>query len=159
MVRDFTPGDVAATPHGRALLTESDQWLTVQAEPYAGSVKPLAVLDPASSDPHRLRTLLFAALRDQNPGDWTFDEALYDKALRAALAEFASPSRPLPPEPTGLGAVVVDSDGRQWVRGPCEPGVANAACWHHGAARRRWTDFDPAVTELAPGYDPTVVPA
>lgn len=36
--------------------------------------------------------------------------------LQSALREFADPKPPKPEEPTGLGAVVEDIEGRQWVR-------------------------------------------
>ena len=41
-------------------------------------------------------------------------------ALQAALREFANPTPPKPDEPTGLGAVVEDADGRRWVRWHCD---------------------------------------
>lgn len=35
--------------------------------------------------------------------------------MQAALREFANPTPPKPPRPTGMGAVVIDTDGEGWV--------------------------------------------
>lgn len=68
-----------------------------------------------------------------------------DSDLAAALREFADPTPPKPDEPTGLGAVVEDAEGKRWVRWsarddlaawcPPDPNVARSS-WHHVDAVR-----------------------
>lgn len=51
-------------------------------------------------------------------GEWEFDELPSDwqPAFRYAPVARYEPSKPETPEPTGLGAVVRDANGMQWVR-------------------------------------------
>lgn len=71
-------------------------------------------------------------------------------AMQAALREFANPTPPKPDEPTGLGAVVEDSTGVQWIR--CARRMDYA--WQiAGADGSPWVRYDEiaAVTVLNGG--------
>lgn len=126
--RDWKPGDVAAVRFAwgmgeyRTCLRGQryGRWgwfhsvldgFTADDHPAGPTdVRPLVVIDPEDSDDReRLLTLLqgmsFAA---HACGALT--------CLHAALREFANPTPPKPEEPTGLGAVVEDSEGRRYVR-------------------------------------------
>ncbi|HKY58317.1 MAG TPA: hypothetical protein VJL80_09790 [Aeromicrobium sp.] len=120
------PGDVASTPLGRALLTESAEtaepaWITEQADVYTGDaaqVRPLAVLDHADQGSvDRLCGLMLDAIRELHPGDWAFNRPLFRDALAAALERYtAEPPAPRPAEPAEVGALVTDIDGHVWAR-------------------------------------------
>lgn len=72
------------------------------------------------------------------------------EALQAALREFANPKPPKPEEPTGLGAVVEDTDGSLLVRVPNNPDKP----WSCGGVTRwAWDDIDPARV-LSKGVQP-----
>lgn len=77
-----------------------------------------AVLDP---DDHRgvdrLRDLMLDAIREANPGVWTFDEPMFTDALTAALYRYTEPTTvPKPDEPLEVGSVVTDTAGHVWAR-------------------------------------------
>lgn len=101
----FKPGDVAAGSYGTVFRTD-DGWLfddgsgPVATEGVIG-FRPLVVLDPESdADVCRVAEALDGDV------DWL--------DLRAALRSLVSPPRP--PEPTGLGAVVEDAEGKRFTR-------------------------------------------
>ena len=80
--------------------------------------RPLVVIDPESVEDKarlctpRLREQMEAVLRRSiDDAEWTG----IGFAIRAALREFANPT-PRIEEPTGLGAVVEDTEGVRWVR-------------------------------------------
>lgn len=81
----------------------------------SGSVlnpRPLAVIDPEDDEQvARLENILEAM------------GCRIGASVPAALREFADPTPPKPDEPTGLGAVVEDTDGDRYVRhhGDCKP--------------------------------------
>lgn len=67
--------------------------------------------------------------------------------LQAALREFANPTPTKPKEPTGLGAVVEDVEGKWWSR----VGGTSTHRWHHGIEGvQEWRHID-AVRVLNPG--------
>lgn len=83
---------------------------------WAGSARPLVVIDP--DDRKQVERLVRAYL---DCGDGiaelsTEPWSLPGMRLRQALREFANPTPPKPPEPTGLGAVVEDADGSLMIR-------------------------------------------
>lgn len=109
MSREWKPGDVGLVPFASAdevgIFTH-DGWVTrLNLRPLGYSdVRPLVVIDPDSDDDlSRLWRLL--------P-----DNLVSADQLQAALREFANPTPPRPDEPTGLGAVVEDEDGDEWIR-------------------------------------------
>lgn len=77
-------------------------------DPAIVTARPLVVIDPED--------------REQVERLWriwtTFapNHRLAQDNLQAALREYADPKPPKPEEPTGLGAVVEDAEGRRWTR-------------------------------------------
>jgi len=73
--------------------------------------RPLVVIDPEDREQvERLTSLYYHDDLDQ-PASF-----VRSNQMQAALREFANPTPPRPEEPTGLGAVVEDAEGQQWVR-------------------------------------------
>lgn len=110
MSREWQPGDVATIPGiGVAIRGLGGRWFGLAGQLRASLIghHPLVVIDPEDAEQvERLVTLYcnqFPIAR--GPED--------DLAMAEALREFADPK---PDEPTGLGAVVRDADGRSWVR-------------------------------------------
>jgi hypothetical protein len=67
--------------------------------------------------------------------------------LQYTLREFADPKPPKPEEPTGLGAVVVDTGGCRWVRFSAKTGP----WWrNHSGSNLRYSNID-AVEVLSHG--------
>lgn len=104
--------------------------------------RPLAVIDPESREQvERLvqsrldRIWSGVTVRDSTVDEW-----------QTALREFANPTPPKPPEPTGLGAVVEDTSGKEWLR--ISPSIGNPAPWapvgNVGSPSkwRNWRDLD-----------------
>lgn len=97
--------------------------------------RPLVVIDPEDyGQAQRLRDLIDAA-ESATMDDFGMDEdgcRLWAvNAVRIALREFANPTPPKPEEPTGLGAVVEDAEGRKWMRAGTDPGD----CWRRAGIR------------------------
>jgi len=106
--REWKPGDVGVCSADGVRVVKAngsnDLWHHPDyANPQsltATSVRPLVVIDPAKN-PHRAGTAEWA--------DWIEDR----------YVEQTKP--PKPDEPTGLGAVVEDAEGKRWVRLPDPP--------------------------------------
>lgn len=119
MSRQWKPGDVAVLSsmdgvRYLALRTDSARWAMHMADVYDGSAlaesaRPVVVIDPGDREQVEHLAGLIARngkVDEPFPGAWP------DK-VQAALRSLAI--LPSPPEPTGLGAVVDDSEGREWV--------------------------------------------
>ena len=137
MTYEFKPGDVAIRRSGldggqqRSLCVPTcpngdhdrgPHWHNASGGwDLLGSVRrPLVVLDPESDeDVQRLVDAYCAQIYNPN-------RHVIEPRMRAAIRSLVTKPKPKPPEPMGLGAVVVDRDGRHWVRAS------------HGGARRVW---------------------
>lgn len=110
-------------------------------------VRPLVVIDPEDREAVGRFAELIENCGDENHctqypcGSMT----CWVDRIADALREFANPKPPKPKEPTGLGAVVEDSDGRRWVH--------LSGRWHHDplAHSARYSDID-AVRVLSEGW-------
>lgn len=90
-----------------------------------------AVINPNGVGQVERLAIAYAAISSARSGDeyraWenrspeARDRIIED--LAAALREFANPTPPKPDEPTGLGAVVEDAEGRRWMRGSSTRGL------------------------------------
>jgi hypothetical protein len=87
------------------------QIVDVPGDPVFKTTRPLVVIDPESVPMDDLRRALD---RWQRWPSLTHEQVAV-KALLDQIAEQTAP--PKPDEPTGLGAVVEDDEGRRWVRG------------------------------------------
>jgi hypothetical protein len=112
MSRDWTPGDMAMVrldPQTEIRVFWNGQhWQGVKGVFYDlhVSARPLVVIDPEDAEAvERLCASFLMGNEGTSIGNVT--------DLQAALREFANPK---PAEPTGLGAVVEDSQGERWVR-------------------------------------------
>jgi hypothetical protein len=124
MAREWKPGDVAMVnnvcdpnePHAIAMcvlpgVTGEAHFVLPSGVKVWGSTseaRPLVVIDPEDREAVQHLANLFGTQPDCL-ANYGFD------AMQAALREFANPAPPKPEEPTGLGAVVVDSNDVTWV--------------------------------------------
>ena len=106
-------------------------------------VWPLVVIDP--DDVKQVARLVDAVLAN----GYKYDGSL-SADMAAALRSLIEP--PKPDEPTGLGAVVLGSDGNLWVAGP---GVPGGKRWEpeDGGESRYYRDV-PAISEMSVGVEP-----
>jgi len=102
--------------------------------------RPLVVIDP--EDRAQVERLCGLFLKG-NDGTAIGDA----NDLQAALREFANPSPPKPAEPTGLGAVVENSDGGRWVRTDV---AVDRPWWRYPGITSGWAQVD-AVRVLSEG--------
>jgi len=72
-------------------------------------VRPLVVIDPEDFEQAERLARAFVA-------GWGGCDGGMAGAMHTALNTLIAPSKPA--EPTGLGAVVEDAEGKRWVRGP-----------------------------------------
>jgi hypothetical protein len=136
------------------LVGDTAYWHTNKAAVEHG--QPVAVIDPEDyGQAQRLHDLIDAA-ESATMDDFGMDEdgcRLWAvNAVRIALREFANPKTPKPEEPTGLGAVVEDTDCRRWVRDFAgSPGTLAWYCRSLGA-RNSWShlDVDEILSEGVP---------
>ena len=126
--RDWKPGDVVTLSGGSleyeghaALVFCTEQgWVDAEgdgraltAEAMTRAARPLVVIDPEKREEvERLADLI--AKSGAHRG--RLAKSAETGALADALREFANPTPPKPPEPTGLGAVVEDAEGLRWLR-------------------------------------------
>lgn len=115
----FKPGDVAVIPFARgpvlAMMTVQGWSLADHGETSAllTEARPLVVVDP--EDYEQVARLTGAlAVHGANPNDRN-----YSAETQAALRSLIEP--PKLEEPTGLGAVVEDVEGRKYVRAGVTP--------------------------------------
>lgn len=115
--REWKPGDVAlVTIDGKerpVVRSEGGHKWIVEPEPSSRrvieSVRPLVVIDPED------RQQVAQLVKMFNHTDGPVLGAVFTDRLQAALREFANPT-PKPAEPTGLGAVIEDAEGKRWTR-------------------------------------------
>ena len=90
-------------------------------------------------------TLLLRALENE----YTSGYISMCEHVREAMKNYTPPK---PDEPTGLGAVVLGSDGNLWVAGP---GVPGGKRWEpeDGGESRYYRDV-PAISEMSVGVEP-----
>lgn len=124
---DFKPGQIAkATVHGVPNVTvmrhESGGWFSAEYvahwRTHSGSdvtdVRPLVVLDlAAANDLITADEVAEHAIKTLRRSPYISDGALADQIDRQT-----QPPRPAIEEPKGLGAVVEDTTGGLWARGP-----------------------------------------
>lgn len=156
MSREWKPGDVAmvdaewtrsrpfedclAILRARGWERVSDGAMALNPNPQPRGV---AVIDPEDAEQvERLRK----ALDDLSFSAWACGAAT---CLSQVLRKFANPTLPKPEEPTDVGAVVEDKDGKRWVRWYCD-----SAPWlgyHVTVEPRRCWDAINAVRVLSDG--------
>ena len=128
--REWKPGDVLVNAgrvgivttagigrddSGRAAYVEFGHGGTIFVGELDGDARPLVVVDP--EDREQVERLVRAFWDNGN------DDCDDPRAMQAALRSLIEP--PKPPEPTGLGAVVEDADGKRYIR--CDAGPGR---WH-----------------------------
>ena len=131
MKREWKPGDVALVPGvGKALVLDDGRWSTQPRgviHPRKGfedlyKARPLVVIDPEDREQiERLAQLLHDY--DAHLADDPHRESAWVSLTSDALRKYANPKPPKPEEPTGLGAVVEDAEGRRWVQVDAEGGM------------------------------------
>jgi hypothetical protein len=168
MSREWQPGDVAMIRHvtgkwSRMMLQPSGRWAcsrgpeaTTHAVSAEDDVRPLVVIDPEDREAvERLLSLFFpgwAHVKENGSEIVGIDIA----RMQAALREFADPKPPKPEEPTGLYAVVEDTESREWCRidviGYCWQRLGDAA----GSTTTAYAAWDAinAVRVLSVGVTP-----
>ena len=125
MSRDWKPGDVAMVTtrypksSPRVMVRRETAWATEFGQALDADVieaRPLVVIDP--DDPDQVARLSQAWDAAEHSGPLPERRmTLRQLRLRAALRSMIEPpAPPKPDEPTGLGAVVEDSAGNQWIR-------------------------------------------
>ena len=109
--------------------------------------RPLVVIDPEDREQ-------VERLAERIGHLWRSENYVAD-VVQAALREFANPTPPKPEEPTGLGAVVEDSDGDLWTsvtnKGASDRWQPNNL--RSDSERREWDDLA-AVRVLSEGIQP-----
>jgi len=165
MSREWKPGDVAVvrsmygdevtairtgTPNNMgwsySMRTRTGSTQTWHSDATGYSVvRPLVVIDPDDED-LPIAHAIYEALDDCGTRDFRVQR----ERIRAALRSLIEP--PKPDEPTGLGAVVLGSDGNLWVAGP---GVPGGKRWEpeDGGESRYYRDV-PAISEMSVGVEP-----
>jgi hypothetical protein len=164
--REWKPGDVAMIDHGAtgqvvAVRTDLGGWACSRrgsdGKPFHHegdllSARPLVVIDP--EDREQVERLVQAW--ERQAGESAFSTT--GRYLQAALREFANPTPPRPEEPTGLGAVVEDAEGRLWFRMTIENQTWAGEVWQeqYGGDEERWSKWSAidAVRILSEGVTP-----
>lgn len=162
MSREWKPGDVAITQFGRSVVDSGKRcshdyaatphwhhvthggWDPLGSHPTA---RPLVVIDPEDREAvERLATSL-------GSGSHLLWGVEY---VQERLREFANPKPPKPDEPTGLGAVVEDEEGRRYTRydsSDVQPWWWDGKGSEAPVVRRyHWDDIS-AVRVLSPGVE------
>lgn len=160
MTRQWQPGDVGVTipllaheKEHRFIVVEKDGETSFHYSdgdrmlmPPRDNGRPLVVIDPDDGKQVERLALLIWPERLSGP--------LSDRSflmLADALRDFGKPT--LPPEPTGLGAVIEDVDGDLWVRVE-QPDPDDPHWFFNGRDEDsccvRWSDLDVAKV-LTPG--------
>jgi len=156
--REWKPGDVAErtylgnvgislavhgcliSQHGYGLHWHhaNGGWDSVDGQ---SSYRPLVVIDP---DDFKQVERLLTSLQGMSFASHACGAF---SCLQAALREFANPTPPKPDEPTGLGAVVENSDGGKWVR---TDAAVDRPWWRYPGITSGWAQVD-AVRVLSEG--------
>lgn len=160
--REWKPGDVAVASYDGevkvylrqrkgAFAGATDRWMSSdgtvsKAFGLADWHRLLVVIDPEDAEQvNRLADAFCAARWSHMPGSDECDP-LTRSAMREALSEYLRPTPPRPDEPQGLGAVVEDAKGLNWIR--IHPG---GPAWVNGYQRwAEWSEVD-AVRVVSPG--------
>lgn len=153
MKREWKPGDVAmVTARNRVVpyraFFDGKTWREHGADVFCvdspTTHRPLVVIDPEDREQVEQLAAIYAN-HGVALGYPRNDEIDADRAdsLQAALRILIAP--PLPPEPTGLGAVVEDARGDKWVR--------NWGYWACGMASRDWAGIKAPVRVLHDGME------
>ena len=129
-----------ATPTRERMVTTGDAAVT--------DAHPLVVIDPDDREQRRRLAECIASAESYRMRD--YHEPDYE-VLADALREFANPTPPKPDEPTGLGAVVEDPDGKRWVRALETTTVRHWQPTNRKGDARTWEDFTSAVRVLSEG--------
>jgi hypothetical protein len=130
--REWKPGDVALVQNEHGVWNTAICQLTppngecrwvygvaFTSVPPTAEARPLVVVDPDDRDQVERLVSAYAAHYPKvvtglpfgtDPSPW------FVESMQTVLREFANPTPPKPEEPTGLGAVVEDSEGRLWTR-------------------------------------------
>lgn len=164
MTREFKPGDVAMVRINKTeqvAFRDRIGWITLPLHDVLADnlqtcegvdypARPLVVIDPESAeDVERFREIA-SRLADEVPYDECGDRP-YTAAMQAALREFANPIPTRPDEPTGLGSVVEDAKGDQWVLiNVTGSDMKPARQWRTVWGNRTWAEID-AVEVLSEG--------
>lgn len=93
----------------------------------------------------------FALRNDEGLGLWLWGDGPDRSLMLQAATVEVLVEPPRPDEPTGLGAVVRDGEGRLHVRGPDRtflPWLRGASTWY------AWAELPDPITVLSPGIDP-----
>lgn len=163
--REWKPGDVAMVRYvdggvEPSLLTYRNGWVSMvdgrgdgKDEPCV-PIRPLVVIDPEDREQvERIRE----SLERMSFSTWACGAT---SCLQGALREFADPKPPRPDEPTGLGAVIEDTDGVLWTRTEHKPnltGTVWVSAFHRTQAdssvMREYADIA-AVRVLSEGVAP-----
>jgi hypothetical protein len=144
--REWKPGDIAVVTEQPATIgaqreafvavKDDKGWFAV--DPGVGwfgnsdivDARPLVLIDPEDREQvERLANAIWAYR-----GNIVSDLC---SATEHGLREFANPTPPKPEEPLGLGAVVVDAEGRCWVRDTDNPGELNWLSSPRGISPKR----------------------
>lgn len=149
---EWKPGDVGTSTAGERFIVntegkcfwpgiEKGDWSGLSGEPEPAD-RPVVVIDAEDAEQvERLRDILLESVG-----------LLGIEGIAAALREFACPTPPRPEEPTGLGAVVEDAEGRQWTRiarGVSQWQIQTGA----GQPFVRYGEIDDVVRVLSPGVE------
>lgn len=156
MSRDWKPGDVAVVNGSMAIRSADFQgWYTTKgrlSDPNVAYAYPRLVIN--TEDAEQCERLAEVYRKVGQTGGAALDgdqRTVPGLHMQAALREFANPTPPKPEEPTGLGAVVEDSEGQQYIR------TAHIDCvrpWMvaHGSIDVEWSDIA-AVRVLSLGVE------
>lgn len=158
-MNEFKSGDVVVHPkYGRGIVQGSGWWVgfvshEIALTAVAADLRHLVVIDPEDreqverfAETHHL-AVGFARWNNLHPN--TQRDRI--DIMQATLRGFAEPETPKPEEPTGLGAVVEDADGLQWVRIESPPGWW---WWRNSNGETRWWPDIDAVRSLSEGVQP-----
>jgi hypothetical protein len=157
-VSEWKPGDVALVDswRGKGQIAfrvgrgENIGWCVLDGTDSRGldddevgdNARPVVVIDPEDAEQvERLASALFDVC--------AYSATHSPIKLAAALREFARPTPPRPEEPTGLGAVVEDAEGKRWVRSVVTP----ARPWYTRNKSKPWDEIV-AVRVLSEGVQP-----
>lgn len=121
--REWKPGDLAmvSTHVGdrRAMRDRCDGWTDIEGACWSDErpARPLVVIDP--EDREQVEALCRCIADTGVAWDWERRSiANRERAVEGVAVALRTLANPVtkPEEPTGLGAVVEDADGEQWVR-------------------------------------------
>ena len=152
MIGQWKRGDVFVDEGGirftvidaeHAIDGDGDDWYIESID----GIRPLLVIDPEDREQVERLARVYTDRR-VNPNVCAVPSMVADR-LQAALREFAQSEDP---EPMGLGAVVRDGNGADWVRIQTiysSPFLRRGA---NGTQLQKWADLPRPLTVLSPGW-------